>query len=386
MLRARNGACPRGDYGMRAAILIGCSLAILNAGCGDSSAPPPVYLGHVATLSGPDKYAGEQAMRGIRLAVQEQNARAKAQNQRPLLVRHTDAQGKLEAFEGEAVRLVTINKVVALFGGTTPDEVTRMERARVPILTPLGQRTPGMSDLVFCVGLSPVYQGMVLARFIAEKNLERVTVLIDDRRSEAALVADSFVREASELKPAKDKERLQVTTRRFGKDVKLKDQAKRVDEEKPQALVYAGAPRDLLTLRQGLKTKPALFFAGEDGSVRPLIDAGNADGIHLVSAFAPDVDAERSKTFVADFRKAFSTEPDVHAALAYDSVRLFEEGFKRCEGTPERLKKEFLEIKDFPDLTGVLAVAASGRVRRPAFVIQIDHGQIKTQKQYPPED
>src|SRR5262245_12550844 len=373
---------------MRAGVLNGCGLAILNAGCGSDSPPPPVYLGHVATLSGPDKYAGEQAMRGIRLAVQEQNARAKAQNQRPLIVRHTDTQGKLEAFEGEAVRLATINKVVTLFGGTTPDEVTRMDRARVPILTPLGQRTPGMSDLVFCVGLSPVDQGKVLARLAAEKKLERVTVLIDDRRSEAALVADSFVREAAELKPAESKVPLQVTTRRFGKDVKLKEQAKRVDEEKPQALVYAGTPRDLLTLRQALKTKPALFFAGEDGSVRPLIDAGDADGIYLVSAFAPDVDVDRGNTFVADFRKAFSAEPDVHAALAYDSVRLFEEGLKRCEenASLERFKKEFLEIKDFPDLTGMLAVAASGRVRRPAFVIQIDNGQIKTQKKYAPEE
>src|SRR5262245_46448662 len=170
MQRARNGAGTRGDNGMRAAVLVGCGLAMLNAGCGGDSAPAPAYLGHVATLSGPDKAAGARAMRGIRLAVQEQNARAKAQNQRPLIVRHTDTQGKLEAFEGEAVRLATINKVVTLFGGTTPDEVTRMDRARVPILTPLGQRTPGMSDLVFCVGLSPVYQGKVLARFIAEKN------------------------------------------------------------------------------------------------------------------------------------------------------------------------------------------------------------------------
>src|SRR5262249_30687318 len=152
---ARNGASTRGDNGMRAAVLVGGVLAIFNAGCSGDSAPPPVYLGHVATLSGPDKYPGEQAMRGIRLAVQEQNARAQPQNQRPLIVRHTDTQGKLEAFEGEAVRLATINKVVALFGGTTPDEVTRMDRARVPILTPLGQRTPGMSDLVFCMGLSP---------------------------------------------------------------------------------------------------------------------------------------------------------------------------------------------------------------------------------------
>src|SRR5262249_38214598 len=156
-------------------------------------------------------------------------------------------------------------------------------------------------------------------------------------------------------------------------------EAKRVDQDKPQVLVYAGAPRDFATLRDALKSTPALVFAGEEGSARPLRDAAMIQGIYLCTAFAPDLDTERGKAFVVDFRKAFSAEPDVHAALAYESVRLFEEGFRRCEDTPttERLKKELVQIKDFPDLTGTLAVAADGRVRRPAFVIQIDHGQIK---------
>src|SRR5262245_23150171 len=47
-----------------ALILIGL---IVSGGCG-KKAPPPVVLGHVATLSGPDKQAGEQARRGIHLA------------------------------------------------------------------------------------------------------------------------------------------------------------------------------------------------------------------------------------------------------------------------------------------------------------------------------
>src|SRR5205823_3780520 len=306
-------------------------------------------------------------------------------NERPLIVRHTDAQAKLDAFEGEAIRLVSVNKVFALFGGTNAEEVVRLDRSRVPVLTSVGLKTAGMSDLVFCTGLSPAYQGTVLARFAAEKwTPARATVLIDERRGEAALVADGIVRELGDIKPPQGKEPIRVTSRRFGKEVKLKEQAKRVDEEKPQVLVYAGTPRDFLTLRQGLKAQPTLIFAGEEGSARALLDAGDADGIYLVTAFATDVDMERGKTFVADFRKAFSAEPDVHAALAYDMVRLFDEGLRRCEDTPttERFKKELVQIKDFAGLTGPLAFAADGRLRRPAFVIQIDRSQIKTQKRF----
>ena len=55
---------------------------------------------------------------------------------RQLQVRHTDARGQLDAFEAEAVRLVGINRVVGLMGGTTPDEVARLDAAHVPVLAP----------------------------------------------------------------------------------------------------------------------------------------------------------------------------------------------------------------------------------------------------------
>src|SRR5262249_19227591 len=163
-------------------------------------------------------------------------------------------------------------------------EVTRMDRARVPILTPLGQRTPGMSDLVFCMGLSPASQGTVLARFVAEKwKPDRTTVLVDQRQTDAALIGDTFVREMlrerGKIEPREGKVRGHVMERRFGKDVDLKEEAKRVDQDKPQVLVYAGAPRDFATLRDALKSTPALVFAGEEGSARPLRDAGMIQGI-----------------------------------------------------------------------------------------------------------
>src|SRR5262249_29431687 len=93
-------------------ITLACLVSTL--GCNKSAAPVPVLVGHVATLSGNNKDAGEQASRGIRLAVQEQNAEAKEKEWRPLRVIHADAQGRLDAFQGEAVRLVTINKVAGL--------------------------------------------------------------------------------------------------------------------------------------------------------------------------------------------------------------------------------------------------------------------------------
>src|SRR5437867_8202467 len=97
------------------------------AGCPGNNEPPPIYLGHVANLSGADR-SGKQAEQGIRLALQQltdQNL-AEALGGRPLQVRHADTKGQIEGYESVAARLTQVNRVVGLLGGFTPDEVIRL--------------------------------------------------------------------------------------------------------------------------------------------------------------------------------------------------------------------------------------------------------------------
>src|SRR5262245_20503170 len=150
-------------------LLIGCCAACL-AGCGGSSSPPPIFLGHVATLSGPDAQAGKSAEQGMRLALEELGAAASVNLQgRPLVVRHVDAAGSLDNMEAQAARLVSVNKAVGLLGGVTKDEALRLDRSRVPVLSPVGFRTSAMSELLFTTGLAPTTQGQVLAQFLADE-------------------------------------------------------------------------------------------------------------------------------------------------------------------------------------------------------------------------
>src|SRR5438876_634179 len=106
----------------------------LVAGCGGSTAPPPIFLGHIATLSGPDAKAGKSAEQGIRLALEELGPAASANLQgRPLVVRHVDAAGSLDNMEAQAARLVSVNKAVGFLGGATKEEALRLDRSRVPV-------------------------------------------------------------------------------------------------------------------------------------------------------------------------------------------------------------------------------------------------------------
>src|SRR5262249_54974639 len=124
---------------------------------------------------------------------------------RPFKVIHTDAHGKLEAFESEAVRLAAVNRVSFLLGGTTAEEVERLDRAHVPVVTPLGARPRMLSDGVSTIGIPPTQRGKVLARFAAQQlGGGAVLLLSDDRREDAVETAEAFGREYPAAVAAKD--------------------------------------------------------------------------------------------------------------------------------------------------------------------------------------
>ena len=75
---------------------------------------------------------------------------------------------------------------------------------------------------------------------------------------------------------------------------------------------------------------------------------------------------------MADARREVLRDlPDlVKVTLPWDSV-------KSLVAAPELAK-----LKDFPGLTGPLTFGEDRQLRRPAFVMRVENGQVKTEKRY----
>jgi branched-chain amino acid transport system substrate-binding protein len=363
-------------------------------GCSNSSATAPVLFGHIAPLSGPERDAGTSAVRGIRLAVMEADKDPDKGAGRVVKVIHTDTLGRLDAFEAEAVRLVKVNRVTALLGGNTPEEVERLERAGVAVVSPCGEPPRSRNDAVVCTGLSPARQGELLGRFTAEQFRKYpVLVLADETRDGSLTLAEAFAR-ALEAATAKENKKtaFRPSVLRYGKEIELADLVERVRKQQPAAVLLAGALADLRELRMKLGEKgPTLFFGGADVSVRPLRDLGGKGAVYVVTAFVADADAPKAAAFVKKYRETFSEEPDVHAALAYDNTRLLCAAVRRTKDnlTSAAVRDELAQlkewVKDFQGLTGPL-VLREGRLLRPAFVVRVEDGQVKTAKRYGAEE
>jgi len=368
---------------------LGTSLAL--AGCFGKGETPTVVIGHVSTLSGSGRGPGEHATRGIRLAVEEVERDPAKGPGRAILVRHTDTRGELDAFESEAVRLVAVNRVVALLGGANAAEVERLERAQVPVVAPAGLHTRAMGELVFLTGLSPAFEGQVLARFAAQdRAASTAAVLADERREEALQVAEAFVRAfpAAVRKQQPKAAAPPPAVWRYGKTASFEELAARVRDSKPRVLLVAGSAGDLHALLAVLKQPDlAVLWSDADGATWPHGEGLTSNPVYQVTPFASDAETPQAKAFLEQYRKAFSEDPDVQAALAYDGARLLFEALRQADNNygSGQLREKLAGIKGFPGLTGPLAFGPDQQLRRPALVVRLEKGQAKIVKRFDAE-
>jgi ABC-type branched-subunit amino acid transport system substrate-binding protein len=395
--------------------IIGPLLALILAGCGSGS-KPTVWVGHVAPLRGADQSAGRGSTQGIRLALQELHADQQQKLQQPVAVLHANASGD-QAFRAEAIRLKQINQVSALLGGIDTQEALALDQSGLPVVSGGGWRSPDLSRMVFLTGLTPSGKGEALAELalrvpgplspqmvldvIARPvglggastwfSLIRlpvhgpplpVTILIDTRRQEFLVVAEAFVKHFDKkLHDKYSSTNLPGATKvTYDNDVQFAEHVKHLSEQKPALVFLAGevsAVRTVLTSPAGKKV--TLLFAGPEGSQAELLSSVPSNApIFMATAWVRDADTTQNREFVAAYTREFGEAPDVYAALAHDNVRVLVQAVQACSGnvTPTQIRDKLAELKDFPMLTGSSSFNETGQLSRPAFLIQIHHGNI----------
>jgi branched-chain amino acid transport system substrate-binding protein len=372
-------------------------------GCGSPAEPTPVWIGHPAPLSGPDKAIGESARRGIQLAVEEANQDSEKGARRPVRVRHTDSQGNPEAFGAEVARLINVNtpRVLALIGGLNTEEIKefkRLDRGGVFLVSPTGRVSESAGDnSVFYTGLSAAQQGAALARLAAEEGFARVIVLVneDEASGRSRILADTFKDRFPELLVKKHPKRKPAVAgpRRYGKANPIRKRAEVLKKElagtdpatKPDAILVAGQPSDVKTLCEELgPTRLPVLFGGTEGSLRELLEEQETgNGVYLATAFAPDGASDAIKEFVQKYKKRFGEEPDVSAALAYDDVRLLVAALRQARtADSDLIRKALAEVRDFPSLTGPLGFDKNQQAQRDVFIVRTAGGKAALVKRY----
>lgn len=376
---------------MRAACRLALVLvpALVLTGCTPKGTPEPIVLGHLAPLSGPDKAAGEQAVHGIDLAVDEVNREGNRINNRPVNVVHKDIAGGVDAVRAQTVELIKIRQPVALLGGLDAAQLEQISRADdpygLPLVSPAAGAGPPPGDSVFSTAVTPAYQGQVLARFTREVlKPPGVLVLADDRSTVATALAAAFVPEAGQGNTVK------VEQATYRAEADFAGLVSRVKKDRPKAVLLAGPAGDLVKLATQLhEADPdaALLLGAEEGSV-PTLAAGLA-GVgpaYAASVFAADALTPKGQEAAKQYRERFGEDLDARAALAYDDTRMLFEGLRRARRPAgSEVRKELAGLENFEGVNGPVSFTKEHTARRAVFVLRLQGGKAQVAKRYDPE-
>jgi branched-chain amino acid transport system substrate-binding protein len=364
-----------------AALLVAPALA----GCLRKSAPEPIYLGHLAPLSGADRDVGEHARQGVQLAVEDANEKPVAG--RRVAVLHVDSRAGGEVVRAEAVRLVTVNKVAALLAG--PDAVPAEDVLRaarpydVPVVIPGELPDPPAAGGI-CLGATPAYRGRVLARYAAQDlKATRATVLTDSRNPVAARLATAFLKEWHRASKAAVPE--------FTYESKSEQDAAagRAAGAKPEVILIAAPVRDfrsLLDLVRKGGSQAAVLYGGPDVGAGPLHGAeAEGPGLYLATVYAAEGLTERGQAFARRYEERFHEAPDLYAAQAHDGARLLFETMQKLQTADGALVwAELSKGETFESLTGPVKWK-DRQPRRPVFLVRLHKGKADLVKKLDPE-
>src|SRR5262249_48456096 len=259
-------------------------LALLaSAGCAQKVGNEFIWVGHVAPLNGAEKAIGEHERQGILLAVEEANRDDQRILGRRVAVQHVDDRGDADTAQAEAVRLITVNRVFALLGGSAPAEAERLARTAqanaiaAVMLSPLPPSSN--SEGVVSLTAAPAQQGRTLGRFAAQKlKPARAAVIADSRSSLFTDLAAAFGRELP-------KDRAEEWT--YESDSAFPDLVRRLRKLGPETVLIAASARDFLQLArlvQEAELKTALVYGGPAAEL-PLLtaDRATAEGVYLAT-------------------------------------------------------------------------------------------------------
>src|SRR5438552_11492026 len=369
-----------------ARILVSLISLLALIGCGRNSNPEPIYIGHLAPFTGPDKDIGEHAKQAIALALDKVNSDGGIAG-RPVRVIHPSFPDNLNELVPVTVRLITVNHIVALLGGTNGNQAERIGRAAQPyevaLVTPAELPPDGLGENVFSVNAGLAAQGLALAQFVKQdlKDVDRVAVLVDSRQSPSTTVAAVFSKELARA----NNYRVSEWTFKSGSD--LSDLVERAKNFQPKALLHAGSVADLGLLKgklqaAGLKTH--VLYGGEMEHLTTLAaDREASNGVYAASPFVPDANNE----FVKKYQERFHQEPDLHAALAYDGLRVLCEAMGRVQLLqPGKIRLALAEGNEKPfEKAGGLTFDKSHAARRPLFVGRLEDGKLMNPKRFDPQ-
>lgn len=341
-----------------------------------------IKIGVNMELTGAVAAYGKSEQNGIKLAVDEINKAGGVDGKKIELVTKDNKSENAEA-STSSTNLAIQSNVNAIVGPSTSGAVAAAslvsQKTGVPLITPSGTQDDltvganGVKKFVFRTTFKDSYQGEVLAAYSYNNlNAKKVVLYYDNASDYAKGIADEFKR--------KYKGQI-VTEATFASG----------DKDYQSALTkFKGLDYDVVVMpgyytETGIITKQARDLGidkpilGPDGfsdkKFTELAGKKNASNVYYVSGYSTNVAlSDKASGFIKAYEKAYKIEPNMFAALAYDSVYMVAEASKGAK-TSVDIADNLANLKNFVGVTGKMTIDKDHNPIKAALMVKRDNGE-----------
>ncbi|MGC8970998.1 MAG: ABC transporter substrate-binding protein [bacterium] len=340
-----------------------------------------IKVGLIAPLTGPIATFGQSVEKGVRMAVEEINAKGGVLGMKiELLVE--DNQAKAEESANIARKFIEQDKVVAILGpvisSNTLAAAPIAQQSKVPLLSPTATnpRVTQVGNYIFRACFVDDFQGTVMARFARTGLGKRVNTaaILYEKTSDYSIGLAKYFKETFVKLGGKI-----VAEESFSSgDQDFSAQLTKIKGKNPDIL-YVPSYYDTagLIIKQARELGINVPILGGDGFDSPqlaqLAGKENLKDCYFSGHFFAGSSAPQVKTFVANYKKRYNAVPDMLAALGYDAAYMLADAIKRA-GKVDRdaIRDALANTKNLKLVTGTITLDENRNPQKSAVIVGFD--------------
>jgi branched-chain amino acid transport system substrate-binding protein len=372
----------RGLLAGAAALALACGAVL--AGFGPAPAADPIKVGHYGSMTGAEATFGQSTDKGIRLAIEEINAKGGI-NGRPIELITYDTKGDSGEAGKAVTRLISSDKVVAVIGEVASSLSLAggavCQQYGVPMISPssTNPRVTMGRDFVFRVCFTDDFQAFALAKFVKENlKLTKVAILYDQKQAYSKGLRDEFTKSFTRMSGT-----IVIDQAYSGGDQDFSAQLAAIASANPEILLVPGYYTDgaaiaIQARKKGIKV-PMLGGDGWDSEQLGKIAGDAIVGSYYSNHSAPD--QPDMKDFVEKYRKKYDGQmPDALGGLGYDAANLLAQSMTTAKSLDGKdIRDAIAGTTNFPGVTGNISIDKNRNASKAAVIVQMaknDKGEV----------
>lgn len=323
-----------------------------------------VKIGALLPLTGDAASYGENAKKGIEVAVKEINDKNLLGSKLEVVFENSkcDEREALTAME----KLINVDKVNVVIGDMCSSATLAVspiaEKNRVVLISPAStsQKITEAGDFIFRTVPSDALEGIAGAKLVDDLDYKRLAIMYLNND-----YGTSFKRALSE--GLKNLGREVVAEESFEQNSRdMNAQLKRIKSKNPDSLYIISnmpKPAGIILMQIQELGLPVQVFGSEGLKDQSVLDASLGAGEGLILTFPAKNGGESFQRFEMLYKEMFNAPPGIFSAESYDAVQVIAEAIKDSDKSSESIRDRLYELV-YDGASGLIDFDENGDISR----------------------